>query len=161
MASKAQSVKKPEEQVTGSIPNPKEEFDQTFELMSKMSTPERLSFMVQRRRLWWTALSAIIGFIFALISVYANLDKVTAFINSILSFFISNASAQEATVAISDVSFKSNVVGGMIMLLFLLFVWALLTLSFSKKARALVVAEEAIKTLLGFFIGTITGIAGV
>jgi len=43
----------------------------------------------------------------------------------------------------------------------LFFLWSLLTLSFSKSSKAVDVAQEAVKTLWGVFIGAVTGVLGV
>ena len=52
---------------------------------------------------------------------------------------------------------KSMIVAGIFISLFVLFIWALVTLSRSTNTKAVDVAIESIKTLAGFFIGALTG----
>lgn len=130
--------------------------DQDAKALVNLNPIERIVFMLSHRNTLWSGISVILGIISALISLSVNYESVHAFLQSFFSLFISAANAQTANLTVAP-SLKSTFIGGMMVLLSVLFFWALFTLTFSKQTRAITVATEAVKTLMGFFIGTLTG----
>ena len=113
-------------------------------------------------------LGFITGLISAAISVTELISKVKIWLGQhptktgAIDIFITSAYA--AAEPLSGPAFsgilKSTILAGIFVSLFVFFIWALVTLSRSRNAKAVDVAAEAIKTLAGFFIGALTGFLG-
>jgi len=139
------------------------------EIFVKLGTRDRLSFAF-RSSFTHTAIAAIVGLLSSLITTAITasdlLEKLTAFFRSnktgSLDLFISTAFAASGPTQSPAFSglLKSAILSGIFVALFILFLWALYTLSKSTNTKAIDAAVDAVKMLAGFFIGALTGFLG-
>jgi len=113
----------------------------------------------------WTLIASLLGLLSSIVSVVSDssLNQVMRKLShSVLEAFVPSAHSGElvAAVTVSGLPLRTAIIGGMMLVIMLFFFWSLVTLSFSKSPKAVDVAQEAVKTLSGFFIGAVTGFLG-
>lgn len=133
----------------------KNKFDSDIKALSKLSPLRRIVYIFSHKSLRFSGVSVLISAIALLTMLLKDIEALEITIKGLISIIISPANAQASPI--QEPELKSYFIGGMMLLLMFLFIWALLTLTFSKQTKALTVATEAVKTLMGFFIGTLTG----
>lgn len=131
---------------------------------------------------WWLVLVGIIGLIAALMTFFLGANKLVVQAPEKIKEFrqiqqmdnlshipnlIGQAHAAEDDIDSSDHEravlrqlLKDVIIGGCFVIVSVLFLWCLLALSFSTKAATVGFAVESLKTLVGFFIGALTGFLG-
>ena len=126
----------------------------------------RILSLIRSPEYMWSGVSIILGIIALIVSLIVSWNEISALFQQVFSFIFSDANAQtSSTSALGtgqplNTNTRTYLIGGMMIGVGFMFVWALLTLSLSNKPKAVHVAQEAVKTLLGFFIGSLTGFLG-
>lgn len=137
----------------------KETREDDLQKLASKNAIERLMYMLHRKQLVWSAISMIIGVVSGFLAAVTTQEYVHDFFIELISFIIPETAAEDGNASSSG-SQKSAMIGGIMVLIAILFIWALGAASFSKNTKTISLAHETVKTLTGFFIGILTGVAG-
>ena len=134
------------------------------ELLVKLDAGQRFQITFRGAIGWIAAIGTVAGATSTGLALFEAVEKLNEIRlrGGALDLFVTTAYAA-ATVVEGPASaglLKSVILAGIFLALFILFVWALVTLYKSPNATAVGVAGEAVKMLSGFFIGALTGFLG-